>query len=85
MSKQTNLLRERPRYKGQWLTEQQAAERLNMSVKWLQKRRVTGEPPTYAKFGSAIRYSFDALQEFEQSCTRTSTSDKGTSSHKYRG
>lgn len=60
-----------------WLTETQAAERLNMSVKWLQKRRLTGEPPQFAKFGSSIRYSRDVLLAFENACVRSSTSDTG--------
>ena len=58
-----------------WLTEKQAAARLNMSQKWLQKCRVSGEGPPYAKFGSSVRYALSELEEYERACVRRSTSD----------
>jgi hypothetical protein len=61
-----------------WLTEAEAANRLNMSVKWLQKGRLRGGGPKYAKFGSAVRYAVADIEEFERANLRTSTSDEGT-------
>lgn len=58
-----------------WLTERQAAAHLNMSRKWLQKARLTGEGPRFAKFGSAVRYAVADIEEFERSSLRHSTSD----------
>ena len=62
-----------------WLSEAQAAERLNMSVKWLQKARLTGTnaAPRFAKFGSSVRYSVADLEQYERNCLRLSTSDTG--------
>lgn len=60
-----------------WLTEKQAAERLNMSVKWLQKERLRGGALPFAKFGSAVRYSMADIEEFERRSFRRSTSDDG--------
>jgi len=50
-----------------------------MSVKWLQKCRLTGteSAPRFAKFGSSVRYSVADLEQFERASLRTSTSDDG--------
>jgi predicted DNA-binding transcriptional regulator AlpA len=41
----------------QWLSEEQAAQRLGMSRSWLETQRLRGKPhPPYARFGAAIRY-----------------------------
>ncbi|GGD64863.1 helix-turn-helix domain-containing protein [Aurantiacibacter arachoides] len=61
----------------EWLTEAEAASRLSMSKKWLQKMRLKGGGPRYAKFGSAVRYSLKYLEEFEEDSLRLSTSDVG--------
>lgn len=61
----------------QWLTEIDAARRLGMSRKWLQKTRLSGHGPLFAKFGSAVRYSLRDIEEYERSCLRRSTSDDG--------
>lgn len=58
----------------QWLTETQAAERLSMSVKYLQKCRYSGGGPPYAKFGSAVRYSIADLETFERASLQDNTS-----------
>lgn len=58
-----------------WLTEAEAAVRLNMSQKWLQKVRQTGGGPEFAKFGSSVRYPIVALEEYERQSLRRSTSD----------
>lgn len=61
----------------QWLTEIDTARRLGMSRKWLQKARLTGHGPLFAKFGSAVRYSLRDIEEFERASLRHSTSDEG--------
>lgn len=60
-----------------WLTETETARRLGMSVKWLQKMRVSGGGIRFAKFGNAVRYSVADIEDFESSALRTSTSDLG--------
>ena len=59
------------------LTEKQLAKRLNMSVKWLQKKRLEGGGITFRKMGSSVRYSLAAVLEFEAASLRASTSDTG--------
>jgi hypothetical protein len=63
--------------RARWLTEVEAAAHLNMSRKWLQKARLTGGGPRFAKFGAAVRYSMADLEEFERLSLRHSTSDVG--------
>lgn len=60
-----------------WLSEAQTAKRLNMSQKWLQKKRLQGGGLRFAKFGSAIRYSLADIEVYERDCLRSSTSDSG--------
>ena len=60
-----------------WLTETEAAYRLGMSTKWMQKMRHSGFGPRYAKFGSAVRYSLSDLEKYERERLRSSTSDLG--------
>lgn len=60
-----------------YLDERQVAARLNMSVKWLQKMRLTGGGPLWSKFGDRVRYSISKLEEFERQAERSSTSDPG--------
>ena len=60
-----------------WLTEGEAARRLNISQKWLQKKRLEGGGLRFAKFGSAVRYALADIEEFEQASLRASTSDSG--------
>lgn len=64
-----------PKPRCVWLTEAQTAERLNMSVKWLQKERLCGGLLRFAKFGSAVRYSLADIESFEQASLRMSTSE----------
>ena len=58
-----------------WLTEGQAARRLNISTKWLQTQRQRGGGPRYGKFGGAVRYLISDLEKFELDSLRLSTSD----------
>lgn len=60
-----------------YLTEKQVADRLNLSVKWLQKMRLIGNGIPYCKFGRAVRYPVASVMEFELQARRTSTSDAG--------
>lgn len=53
-----------------WLTESQAAERLNVSIKFLQKQRYLGDGPRFAKFGASVRYSIADIQEYERRSLR---------------
>lgn len=57
-----------------WFTEKEAARRLNMSVKWLQKQRLCGGGIPFAKFGSAVRYSLSHIQDYERASLRQNTS-----------
>jgi len=63
---------------AKWLTEAQTAERLNLSVEWLQKERLKGSRIRFAKFGAAVRYSVEDIEEFERQSLRGSTSDLGS-------
>jgi predicted DNA-binding transcriptional regulator AlpA len=56
------------------LTEAQVAEKWGLSRKTLQAWRIKGGGPKYVKMGRSVRYSEDALAEFQQSRTQDSTS-----------
>jgi predicted site-specific integrase-resolvase len=47
-------------------TDKELAERWNMKVVTLQTWRQHGKPPVFTKFGTAVRYSKEAVLEFEQ-------------------
>lgn len=61
-----------------YLTEKEVAQRLSISVKWLQKMRLSGGGIPFCKFGSAVRYALQHVQEFEGAALRSSTSDGGS-------
>ena len=66
-----------------FFTEQELAERLGVSRKWLQKTRykgVGGVP--HRKIGSRVRYYVSDILEFEANALRASTSDPGFSAKK---
>jgi hypothetical protein len=54
-----------------------AAEILNVSESFLNKKRLTGDGPEYVKFGKAVRYPVAGLFEWAASRVRRSTSDAG--------
>lgn len=58
-----------------YLNEREVAERLNVSVKWLQKMRLSGDGIPFVKFGNSVRYSIARVGEFEQQAERRSTSE----------
>ena len=60
-----------------YLTEREVAERLNMSVKWVQKMRATGGGIPFVKIGGSVRYAAAEILLFESQARRISTSDLG--------
>lgn len=66
-------------------TEVQVAERLNMSVKWLQKMRLAGGGIPYHKFGTKVRYGVADVLEFERESVRNSTSQSPSKTNGSKG
>ena len=62
------------------LTTRQAAERLGLSPRTLERYRVTGDGPEFVKMGHAVRYMAGKLNEWLEGRTRRSTSDDGDES-----
>jgi hypothetical protein len=60
-----------------YLTERELAQRLAVSVKWLQKMRLIGGGVPFCKIGSAVRYPIGEIEKFEAAALRKSTSDPG--------
>jgi hypothetical protein len=54
-----------------------AAEILKVSASYLNKLRMTGDGPPYAKFGFHVRYNVAAVLAWAESRVRLSTSDSG--------
>ena len=69
----TNHKAEIPEY----LTTMEAAEKLRMSRRTLEKMRLTGSGPSYFKLGRLVVYSSQTLQEWVEGGRRRSTSDPG--------
>lgn len=61
------------------LTETKASEVVGFTTATLRKRRWQGLPPRFLKVGSKVYYDKNDLQDFLESCIRTSTSDQGES------
>ncbi|MBU3887215.1 AlpA family transcriptional regulator [Methylosinus sp. KRF6] len=55
------------------LTEQQAAEYLNLAVRTLQQWRVQGKGPKFIKLSRAVRYRQSDLEDYISSSERTHT------------
>jgi hypothetical protein len=53
-----------------------AAQFLGVSASFLNKARLSGGGPAYAKFGAHVRYNVKALLAWAESRTRTSTSEE---------
>lgn len=61
-----------PHGDSKWLNPEQAAERLNMSRRQLDRMRKRGEGPKYFEFSERIRrYSADDLDAFIEESRRT--------------
>jgi excisionase family DNA binding protein len=56
---------------------QKAAEYLGVSPSTLAKWRMRGDPPSYRKLGRVVVYDQTDLDQWLDSCRRTSTSDVG--------
>ncbi|MCY4479319.1 MAG: helix-turn-helix domain-containing protein [Rhodospirillales bacterium] len=52
------------------LNTDQAAQRLGLSPRTLERYRVTGEGPEYLKIGRAVRYTVSALERWLKGCKR---------------
>jgi predicted site-specific integrase-resolvase len=63
------------------LTEQEAADILNISARTLEAWRMRGDGPMFVRLrGHAIRYRRDDLEKFIAAGVRVSTSDTGNAS-----
>ena len=60
-----------------YLNEHELADRLGMTVKWLQKMRLLGGGIPFCRFGRAVRYSIEDIERYEAAARRSSTSDLG--------
>lgn len=58
------------------MNEKQVAESLNVSVKLLQKQRMTGEGLPYLKIGKCVRYDPQDVEQFIINSKVKSTSEK---------
>jgi helix-turn-helix protein len=64
------------KYLDELLTEVEAAQVRNQSVRTLQAERLRGGGCPYVKLGRSVRYRRGDLLEFIKSNVRTSTSDE---------
>lgn len=65
------------RKKTRYLSTRRAAKHLGLSVRTLNRYRVSGEGPTFLRFGGGVRYLREELDRWAESRPRTSTSDEG--------
>jgi Helix-turn-helix domain len=61
----------------QFVDVKDAAKILNVSASYLNKLRMTGDGPPYAKFGFHVRYNVAGVLAWAEAQTRSSTSDPG--------
>jgi hypothetical protein len=69
-----NLDVEKP-FPNRKLSVREAAAFLNVSTSWLNKRRLDGKGPLYAKMSRRVTYSLDDLELFVASMKRRHTSE----------
>lgn len=55
------------------LTTAEAAQKLNVTQRFLDKARWSGTGPKFVKFGKLVRYRADDLQDYIDQSTRTWT------------
>ena len=60
------------------LTTEQAAKRLGLSPRTLERYRVSGKGPEFLKIGRWVRYTASKLNRWLEGCKRRSTSDDGS-------
>jgi predicted DNA-binding transcriptional regulator AlpA len=56
------------------MSQKNAAHKLLLSTRTLERHRVSGTGPAYVKLGHIVRYEASALEEWVRLNTRTSTS-----------
>ena len=64
--------------KTRYLNTRRAAEHLGLSVRTLNRYRVSGEGPVFLRLGGRVRYLREELDTWAESRPRTSTSDDGS-------
>lgn len=62
---------------GQLLTQKDVAKIYGLSIAWMERARWEGTGPRYIKFGHAVRYRFEDVQEYLDKRLTTSTSEAG--------
>ena len=68
-------------FRRKYLRNRPAAEYLGVSESFLNKRRVTGEPPAFFKIGKVVAYSRGELDRFVRTCRRRSTTSQSGRRH----
>jgi excisionase family DNA binding protein len=58
------------------ITQKEAARRLGISTRTLERYRVTGTGPAFTRLGKLVRYRPEDLAEFVNSNRRRSTSEE---------
>ena len=66
-----------PTTESKYLNNREAAEYLGLSVRTMNRYRVTGDGPPYYRLGNRVRYVRAELDEWVGGSRRTSTSDDG--------
>jgi hypothetical protein len=61
----------------EYLDVEATAQLLGVSVSFLNKSRVSGDGPPFAKFAKTVRYHKPKVLAWAESRTRRSTSDRG--------
>ena len=61
-----------------YLNTREAAERLGLSTRTLDRYRVSGDGPVFLKFGGRVRYLLEDLDAWVRTRRRKSTSDDGS-------
>ena len=61
-----------------YLNTREAAARLRLSARTLDRYRVSGDGPVFLKLGGRVRYLIEDLDAWVKTRRRTSTSDDGT-------
>ncbi|MXY39682.1 MAG: helix-turn-helix domain-containing protein [Rhodospirillaceae bacterium] len=61
-----------------YLNTREAAAHLRLSMRTLDRYRVSGDGPVFLKFGGRVRYLPEDLDAWARSRRRKSTSDDGT-------
>jgi hypothetical protein len=57
------------------LNRKRTADRLGVSLSWLDKSRLTGLGPKFLKIGNRVIYDEGDIEDFEDKCRRRSTSE----------